>query len=326
MMKRKWMRPLITTVFYIALAVFLTIYLINVDWSVFRNIQPQPAFLAVALVAALGYRYWQTFIWITVLRGLGAHGVRMTADLTHVYAKSWLGRYIPGTAPWILGKIYFASQHGISRAKLAVGSLLEAAIQIAVLLLISSITLLFDPRLDVLGSGVRVIMIVVIIGCVVGLLPPVFNAAMGLAFRILRRPAIGAENRVGWRTILTAVLQYAVGALISGAFLFFVAKAFFPALPWTDAPYVVAAGNLAGAASMLAVFAPGGVGVREGVQLLLLGVVLPGGIAALVAVSTRLTGIVADFVFFGITWISRRVGSGGANPPQPADPIEPEPS
>lgn len=314
MKNRRWVRPLVTAVFYLALTVFLVIYLTGIDWSVFAGIRIEPVFLVLALVAALIYRYWQTFIWITVLRGLGAHGARMSADLTHVYAKSWLGRYIPGTAPWILGKIYFASRHGVSRSKLAVGSILEAAIQIAVLVLLSSVTLLLDARLNVLGDGLRWTMLAVVVACVIGLLPPVFNFGMGLVFRILRRPALGQDNRVRWSTIAVAVGQYAVGAVISGVFLFFVAKAFYPALPWTDAPYVVAAGNLAGAASMLAVFAPGGIGVRESVQLLLLGVVVPGGIAALVAVSTRLTGIVADLVFFAVTWVATR---RSAPPPEP---------
>lgn len=306
MTSKKWVRPLLTGLFYVLLAFFLVLYLVNVDWSVFAGIQVGFGFLALAMIAALLYRYWQTFIWITVLRGLGARDVRMDAELTHVYAKSWLGRYIPGTAPWILGKIYFASQHGVPKEKLAVGSLLEAAIQITVLLLISSTTLLFDPRLDVLGEGMRVVMIVVIVLCAIALMPPVFNFFIAIAFRILRRPHLGADNRTGWRTILIAAGQYTVGAFISGAFLFFVAKALDSALPWTDALYVVAAGNLAGAASMLAVFAPGGVGVREGVQLLLLGAVMPAGIAVLVAVSTRLTGIVADLLFFGITWVVKR--------------------
>jgi glycosyltransferase 2 family protein len=324
--KRPWLRPLITGAFYVALLAFLALYLINVDWSVFASITINPWFLALGLATGVGFRYWQTFIWITVLRGLGAKDVRMNAELTHVYAKSWLGRYIPGTAPWILGKIYFASQHGVSKSKLAVGSLLEAAIQIATLLLTASVTLLFDARLSVLGAGFTWTMVAVIVLALVALCPPVFNFFIALVFRILRRPALGPENRAGWRTILTAVGQYTVGAFISGIFLFSIAKALYADLPWSDAFYIVAAGNLAGAASMLAIFAPGGVGVRESVQLLLLGVVMPAGIAVLVALSTRLTGIIADFVFFGVTWIARRRSRGSATDQQPIDgPQDPTP-
>jgi len=301
---RRWLKPFITIAFYTLLAAFLVIYVVNTDWSTFADIDIDARFLVLAAIAALGFRYWQTFIWITVLRGLGAHDVRMNAELIHVYAKSWLGRYIPGTAPWILGKIYFASLHGVSKSKLAVGSLLEGAIQIAVLLVTSSVLLLLDPRLDVLPVEYSYAMIAVIVVSVIALLPPVFNLLIGLAFRILRRPGLSADNKVGPRTILIAAGQYTVGALMSGLSLFFIVKALYPALALSDALFVIASGNLAGAASMLAIFAPGGIGVREGIQLLLLGIVIPGAIALVAVVFTRVWGIFMDLAFFGL-------GAGG---------------
>lgn len=304
MAKRPWLRPLITIAFYVGLAIFLTLYLLNIDYTAFADLTLDVRFLLVAAVLALGFRYWQTFIWITVLRGLGAREVRMTAELTNVYAKSWLGRYIPGTAPWILGKIYFASQHGVSKSKLAVGSVLEGAIQVAVLLATSSILLLLDPRLDVLPAAVTIAMVAVVVGAVIGLLPPVFNWLMSLVFRVLRRGSLAAENRADWRTILIASGQYVTGAALSGLSLFFVVKAIYPTLAWSDALFVIASGNLAGAASMVAVFAPGGIGVREGIQLVLLNVIVPGAIAIVAVVFTRLWGITMDLIFFGLARVS----------------------
>jgi glycosyltransferase 2 family protein len=316
--KRPWLRPLLTAVFYVILVVFLVVYLLNIDFSVFATTQIAWWYLIAAAAFALSFRYWQTFIWITVLRGLGATGVRMNAELTFVYAKSWLGRYVPGTAPWILGKIYFASQHGVSKAKLAVGSLLEGAIQVAVLLATSAILLLLDPRLDVVDPSIKLVMVVVVVGAVVGLLPPVFNWLMSLAFRLLRRPALSAENRVRGRTILIAAGQYLFGAALSGLSLYFIVKAIYPDLPISDLLFVVAAGNLAGAASMLAFFAPGGIGVRETIQLVLLGVVVPKAIAVVAVVLTRLWGITMDLAFFGITrlalTIARRRRGPSATP------------
>jgi uncharacterized membrane protein YbhN (UPF0104 family) len=300
--KRPWLRPAITIAFYVLLAGALGYYLIfQVDYSQFAHLDFNPFWLLVAAVLALGFRYWQTFIWITVLRGLGAKSVRMNGELTYVYAKSWLGRYIPGTAPWILGKIYFASQHGVSKTKLAVGSLLEAAIQIAVLLSTSSIMLFLDPRLDVPSlSYLKPLMVLVVALCVIALIPKVFNWCMALAFRILRRPPLARENYASLRTILTATGLYVVGAFLSGGSLYFVVAALYPGLNFSDFFFVVASGNLAGAASMLAVFAPGGVGVREGIQLALLQVIIPGAIAAVAVVATRLWGILMDLVFFGL--------------------------
>ncbi|NEM91337.1 lysylphosphatidylglycerol synthase domain-containing protein [Galbitalea soli] len=301
MTTRPWLRPAITAVFYVLLVGFLGYYLIfQVPWGQLSRLAFTPVWLLGALVLALAFRYWQTFIWITVLRGLGARGVRMDAELTYVYAKSWMGRYIPGTAPWILGKIYFASQHGVSKTKLGVGSLLEAAIQIAVLLSTSSIMLFLDPRLNVPRyEWLRPAMIAVVVLCAVALIPRVFNWCMALAFRILRRPALARENYANARTILTATAQYVVGAFLSGGSLFFILKSLYPSLAFSDAFFVIASGNLAGAASMLVVIAPSGVGVREGIQFALLAVVMPVAIAAIAVIVTRLWGIAMDLLFFG---------------------------
>lgn len=309
MAKNKWLRPVLTGAFYAVLVAVLAYYLVSIDWGALTGVTIGVAWLLVASVIGLGFRYWQTYVWITVLRNLGAHDVRMNANLTYVYAKSWLGRYIPGTAPWILGKIYFASQHGVSRAKLAVGSLLEGAIQIAVLLATSSVMLLLDPRLDVVGVPLKIAMVAVVVACIVVLLPPIFNPIMALGFRILRRPALSAENRVSWRTVATASAQYVVGAILSGASLFFVVKAIADTLQWGDFWFVSASGNLASAASMLAVFAPGGLGVREGIQLALLQVVIPSAIAVVAVVVMRVWSVAMDLLFFAIGWIGVRVAN-----------------
>jgi uncharacterized membrane protein YbhN (UPF0104 family) len=302
--KKTWFRRTATILVYVLLVGFLAWTIYGINWSSLSKVSFNFGFLALALVTGLGFRYWQTFIWITVLRGLGARNVRMNSELIYVYAKSWLGRYIPGTAPWILGKIFFASKHGVSKTKLAVGSLLEAAIQIAVLLSTSSILLLLDPRLNIPSvEFLRPIMVAVVVACVIGLLPPIFNRLMALAFRILRRPPLSRENYASWRTIGTATGQYVIGAFLSGGSLFYIAAAIYPQLGYENFFFVVAAGNLAGAVSMLIIFIPSGIGVREGVQLGLLKVIMPAAIATAAVVLTRVWTIVMDLLFFAISWV-----------------------
>jgi uncharacterized membrane protein YbhN (UPF0104 family) len=295
---RRWLRPAITWAFYVILIVAIAYALTKVNWSSLSQLSFNVGYLAVALVLALGFRYWQTFIWITVLRNLGAKDVRMSPELIEVYSKSWLGRYIPGTAPWILGKIYFASQHGLSKSKLAVGSLLEAAIQIVVLLTTSAIFLLSDPRLDVIDGWVKVVMVVVIVGGVIVLIPPVFNRVIDVALRLVRRAPLAREDRANTKTILVASAQYAVGAVLTGGSLFFVAKAAYPQLDFKYFLFIVAASNLAGAVSMVVIIAPSGIGVRDGIQAALFATIMPAAVSVAIALFTRLWNIAIDVLFF----------------------------
>src|SRR5690606_14053307 len=113
-------KKLVPIVFYGLLVVFLGLYLQSIDYSRLGEAKFHTGYFVIASILALGFRYWGAYIWTVLLRSLGAKSVRMDLTLTYVYAKSWLGRYIPGTAPWISGKIYFAARQGISKNKLAV--------------------------------------------------------------------------------------------------------------------------------------------------------------------------------------------------------------
>jgi uncharacterized membrane protein YbhN (UPF0104 family) len=212
-----------------------------------------------------------------------------------------MGRYIPGTAPWILGKIYFASQHGISKQKLAVSSLLEAGIQIVTMLVFSLVLLVFDTRLDVLGSSFKLLMIGVAVVGIVVLIPSVFNRLITLAFRLLRRKEIASESVASKQTIINGSVLYLIGAVINGLSLFFIAKGIDPSLSYSNIWFAMGAASLAGAASMLAIFAPSGIGVREGIQLVLFSLIMPKELAVAVTIATRLWSVGIDFVFFGLS-------------------------
>jgi uncharacterized membrane protein YbhN (UPF0104 family) len=310
-------------VFYALLIGFLAYYLATkVDYDLLFSIRFNWWFILVACVTGLTSRYWGAFIWIAILRTLGAKNARYSPPLIGVYAKSWLGRYIPGTAPWILGKIYFAAREGISRNKLAVSSLLEAALQIVVQLALALALLLFDTRADAtIEPAFKVLMVLVLLGCIVAIVPPVFNRLMALAYRVLRRGKFEREHYATWRTIGTGAGLYVVGSLINGVSLYFIAKATYPELGYDLMPFVIGVATLAGVSGMLAVFAPGGLGVREGIQALLFVLVMPAEIALAVVVVSRIWSVAMDLIFFGSAWLLNRFRGGRI--PEIAPPVVP---
>ena len=217
--------------FYSLLVLFLFVYLKNIDFNEFSSAQFNWYYLLISGLFALATRFWQVAIWFSLLKGLGAKNIKDSrSELTFVYAKSWLGRYIPGTAPWILGKIYFASKHGISKNKLAVSSMLEGVLQITVVMAMAFMMLLFDSRLNVIDIKFKLIMITALIVCVIAILPPIFNRIISAASRIVKRGRLSDDHKADSKTILTGSVMYAVGALLSGISLFFIAKAVYPGL------------------------------------------------------------------------------------------------
>lgn len=298
---RKWAGRLIPLAFYVLLVVFLVLYLRSVDFSKLAHLHLSWGYLLLATVLALITRYVGTFTWLTILRSLGATDIHLHKQLIYVYAKAWMGRYIPGTAPWILGKIYFASQHGISKQKLAVSSLLEGGLQIVTLLVFSLALLIFDKRLDVLGGGFKLLMVLIALIGIVILTPRIFNRLVTVAYKLLRRKTLEREHLASRQTIFRGASLYLFDAMINGLSLFFIAKGIDPSLPYSDILFAMGAASLAGAASMLAIFAPSGLGVREGIQLVLFALIMPKELAVAVTVATRLWSVGIDFIFFGLS-------------------------
>jgi len=314
------MKSRLSRVIQIAFTVLVTavivVYLIQIDWSSLEGLQLTVVPFVAATLIALLYRYWGALIWLVLLRRLGATGLRPQGhELVYVYAKSWLGRYLLGAGTWILGKIYFASQHGIGRAKLAVSGLLEAALQLAATLLVGLAFLLVDPRLASVGNGATIAAAIALVLVVVAMIPPVFRWGITLALRILRRPPLDPADLPDSKSILVGGGMYVVATFITGISYFFIAQSVYADIAWTDMPYVVGAASIASAISLLAVFAPGGIGVREGVQVAFFVLIMPVELAVIVTVLMRLWSVGVDVLFFGVAAVTRRLARGGG----PAD-------
>ena len=294
--------------FYALVAVFAYFYLRGLNWAALASVQINWWWMGAATVASLAVRYWFAGIWMFLLRSLNANLAGQERELFLVYAKSWLGRYIPGGATWILGKIYFATKLGISKAKLGISSFLEGALQIIVVLISAAAMLALDPHVQQLGRGwVWALLAAAVAGLVV-VYPPVFNRVIQFGYTKVRKQSLDGEHLPDSPTILRGILAFLVSSVLSGLSFYFVAAAVDPGLGWGSIVFIIGASNLASALSMLAVFAPAGLGVREGVQLTMLLLVMSPEQALVATVLMRLWSIVMDALFAAVAWLMRRLG------------------
>ena len=312
-----FLKRAIPIAFYTLLVGFLAYYISTIDWAILADIDINWWLVAAATLVSLSFRYWGVMIWFFLLKRLGATGLRgKYVSLTFVYAKSWLGRYIPGAATWILGKVYFASQHGVSRGRLAVSGILEGALQIVATLGLAIVVLLIDPRTHTFGPWFTVLLVAALAACVIAIVPRVFEFLLNIALRIFRRPKVDRDLMPSGLTIVWSALFYLGGAIIAGVSYYLISAALYPAIEPADVIFIVGATSLASAVSMLAIFAPGGLGVREGVLGLLLALVVPGEIALVIVVVTRVWSVAVDGIFFLVAGatnlIARRRGEGAA--------------
>jgi uncharacterized membrane protein YbhN (UPF0104 family) len=137
----------------------------------------------------------------------------------------------------------------------------------------------------------------------------VFNRILRIGMRLLRRePPVGLH--VGWRTIGSGIGAYVPVVAVNGVAAYLVARAVDPSLGPEFLLFVTGAYILSGVVGILAIFAPSGLGVREGLLLLLLTLVTEPGLALVVTVLLRLWSVALDALFagsaVGIDLIARR--------------------
>lgn len=305
----------IVVLFYIFIVLFLIFYIRSVDFEKLSKLSINYVYLIISLVATLAFRVWGVYIWVSLLRLMSNSAsrnknIRFSVELFFVYAKSWMGRYIPGTAPWILGKIYFASKIGLPKKLLAASSLLEGALQVTVLLGFSTMLLAFDSRTTVIPLDIRLLLLLVFIICVVTITPSVFNRLLNVATKIINKKSTDLPL-INPRISLIGSVLYAIGGVFNGLGVFFLAKAIYPALDYSQILYVMGVGTLAGTVGMLVLFIPSGIGVKEGVMITLLSLIMPVEIAIIVTVASRLWDFANDLLFFSVGLLATRLQKGG---------------
>lgn len=292
--------------FYAVVAGAFGWFLVTVQWGDLRGVHVRWWLVLLAIIAGLAFRFYGVLVWRTVLASLGATSFPPLPVLADVYARAWMGRYIPGKVAWLAGKVLLASEYGIAKSRLAVSSLIEAASQVVGIGLVSLVLLAVDGRVNEVSASLRVAAVVGAVALMVLIVPPVFNRVVALVFRVIRR---GTPIPMGWRGVLVAVAMYAAGSVVSGLSNAFLAYAVVDDLGLGDLAFLIGAFGFAAVLGMIAPFAPGGLGVRDGAQLLLLLIVLPRPEAALVVLVARVWSAVGDLLFWGSAAGGRRLSS-----------------
>lgn len=292
----KWLKP----AFIVLILLFFFLYLRDLDFSSLDGLVINWPILFLASAVSLSFRYWGVVIWRHILKDLGAENTPPFSVLADVYAKAWMGRYIPGTVTWIAGKIYMASKLGISKSRLTVSSILEGGVQIVATLSLSLFILAFDPRLSVITWQTKLLLAGIAIVSIIMLLPPILNRVLAKIFQLIRRKTPHVELRTNFRATFRSYILYVVGAFITGSSYFFLTLSLYPEISLESYWFIIGAFILAGALGMVTPFVPSGLGVRDGVQLVLLSMIMPKEVALVVTVVSRIWSAAIDLIFYAL--------------------------
>jgi uncharacterized membrane protein YbhN (UPF0104 family) len=256
---------------------------------------PRAAFLAAAGGALVISYVYLMKISLAVLGRVGSR-LRFRAGLRPFFY-SLLGRYVPGRFAVIVGKIYMYERRGVPRLTAALALAYEnvfAAIGGFAVATAAAATVL-SGLLSWRALGPAAVGVAALVAL---LQPGVLRRLLGWAIRRVGRGEFRADMVMGQGRAASFALAYASYCAISGVFFAFLAAAFVP----LEAGLAVRVGAAFVAASVLgyaAVFTPSGLGVREGMLVILLQRYMPPGEAAFLAVASRLATVVVELALAG---------------------------
>jgi hypothetical protein len=224
-----------------------------------------------------------------------------------------LGKYVPGKVWAVLGMVYFLKREGYATsAAVASTGLHQAYTVVAGALFVSAL----------LGAEIweRLPLVSILVGLglsVIVVYPPVFSFLLNRALKLFKKEPLPYTLSFGRALIL--LLAYVLAWILYGTSFWCMLKG----IGLVDPPFwsMVVAFDAAYLLGFLALFAPGGLGVREGVLLVLVSPYVPAGLAATVAVVARIWMTVVELL--GLLPVLR--GVSRPIPEQPGSPESEEP-
>ena len=266
---------------------------------------PRPLYLAASVLVVWAMYALLIWAWRFMLASWGQELGGWAA--ARIWTVSSLGKYVPGKVWAIAGMALMAQQAGVAPWAATASAVVLQALAIGTGAAVVGLT--GSVALETAHPGARAALLVLMLASAAGIGLVLWPAAVRRLLRVARVPAesAGAPRPEG---VVFGVAANLVAWVGYGTALWLLARGLLPDVQlgiWT-AVAVFTASYLAG---FLALIAPGGLGVREGLFILMLQQPIGIGPATALAVASRLLLTLTEFgaaaPFFLLTRRSPRV-------------------
>ena len=246
-------------------------------------------------VVAVGISGW---LWGRIVGRLDQRPLERTEGV-RVHFGSWLLKYVPGQAGFVVNKVLWGKRRDTSRVLVLISIVYENAF----LLLGSTV-----PMLAILlvarstGDGVPSavwLTIAAVVPLAVLTHPAIFRRVVGVLARRTLKRQIPREYFLSTRHTWRYQLAYLTPRVVNGVGVVFIAVALADAAPASWIP-LAAAYAIAGAIGIVAVFVPSGLGVRESAFVLFATPYLGLEQAIIVSLAARVLATAADILIAAI--------------------------
>ena len=214
---------------------------------------------------------------------------------------SQLGKYLPGKVWLPLGRFYFYQSKGKSKKAISVALYLETATIViaAGFLFLIGLFLFEEVKSSYSNRQILWVMILFLLACL-SLHPRVLQKTINWILTRFRKESLSLS--IAYIDILLILLISILSWVVGGiGFYIFVTSVF--SIASTHILFVVGALAFVSLLGLVAIFAPGGLGVREGVLVYLLSFVMAGSVAVVLSVLSRLWMTLIEIGLIGVIYL-----------------------
>lgn len=219
-------------------------------------------------------------------------------DAVRIHSASWLLKYVPGQVGSIANKLTWGKKKGISQKSITNSFIYENVLLVLASAILSApVMVLFQGELGKEVSLFAPLLIIIPIAFVI--YKPIFYRLLNFIFKRIGKKPFRDSDFLSTPQLLKFLVLYSLPRLVTGVAFVCIAVSFLAVEP---SMYVglVSLYILATVVGLLAIFVPGGIGVREAVIVLLASVYFPVEQAVVLSLVARFYATIADIGVGGI--------------------------
>jgi len=262
-------------------------------------------FLLSTAIFVLSY-FIQIWAWYLITSKLGI-AVSFSETLRSWFS-SQLGKYLPGKVWLFLGRYYFYESKGKSRRGISIALYLETVTLMMAAGLLFLVALVFFGGTGLSHFGKPFVwLILLFILAFICLHPRVLEKALNwflLRFKRERISLFISYPDILW-VLFVSVIAWVVGGI--GFYLF--VDSVFP-VPPHQILFLTGALAFSSMLGLIAIFAPSGLGVREGALVYLLSLMMPESVAVIISILTRIWMTLIEIGLTGVVYLLGRFEKG----------------
>lgn len=288
-------------IFGVLVVVFLAWYF-RKNWDEFSEkiMSVNIGIFIVSMLFYFVYKITLASLWhyITKINGCS---IRYEKAVTS-YLYSILGKYIPGKVFMLAARLTYYKEEEAPLSKVTVCFFIENVCTLLGAAMLFIVSLFFFP--NELLENYKWLTLLLIAAFFVCIHPKIINFVLRLIGKIFKK---NLEIPMKYSQMLKVVLLFIGNWLIVGFGFFILTKSIYPAAEWSQMLYCAGIWGVSAIMGILAIFAPSGLGVREGIIVAGLMLIMPQSDAMVISVVSRLWQTIPELLLVAMAFVYSRI-------------------